>query len=106
MRLTGSAIASGGLAGLFPLGFVTSRATRRGVYAGICATLLFTAWASLTLPGKRIVDLGAFNFPWHDYMIGAIGHVLLFIVGYLGSLLLPDKKAVDERLREMTLSLD
>ncbi len=103
MWFTASAIASGGLAGLFLLAFVTSRATRRGVYAGICATLLFTAWASVTLPGKRIVDLGAFNFPWHDYMIGAIGHVILFIVGYLGSLVLPDKEAVDERLREMTL---
>ena len=36
-------------------------------------------------PQKRILDLGRFNFPWHDYMIGAIGNVVLFVVGYAAS---------------------
>lgn len=103
MWFTVSAVASGGLAGLFLLAFLTSRATRRGVYVGIAATLAFTAWASLTLPDKRVFDLGGLNFPWHDYMIGAIGHVILFVVGYAASLLLPEHDAVDERLRQMTI---
>jgi solute:Na+ symporter, SSS family len=102
MWFTVSALASGGLAGLFLLAFLTSRASRRGVYAGIVATLLFTVWASLTLPDKRVVDLG-FNFPWHDYMVGAIGHVVLFAVGYAASRVWPEKESVDERLRHMTL---
>ena len=52
----------------------------RGVHA-------FTAWATLTLGAKPLVNLGRFNFPWHDYMIGAVGNVVLFVVGYAASLL-------------------
>jgi solute:Na+ symporter, SSS family len=95
---TVSALASGGLAGLFLLAFMTSRASRRSVYAGIVAAPMFTVWASRTLPDKRVVDLGAFNFPWHDYMVGAIGHVILFVVGYVASLWMPERGSADERL--------
>ena len=77
-----SAIVSGGLAGLFGLAFVTRRATRAGAYAGIGTCVVFTGWATLTLGTNRVVDLGRFNFPWHDYVIGAIGNVVLFVVGY------------------------
>jgi SSS family solute:Na+ symporter len=88
-----SAIASGGLAGLFLLAFLTRRASRRGVWTGIAATLTFTAWATLTLHDKQVIDLGVWNFPWHDYMIGAIAHVVLLVVGYAASLALPDRGA-------------
>ena len=77
MWFTVSAIASGGLAGLFLLAFFTSRANRRGVYAGIAACWIVTAWATLTMGDKRILNLGRFNFGWHDYMIGVVGHVAL-----------------------------
>ncbi|MFZ0760424.1 MAG: sodium:solute symporter, partial [Candidatus Sulfotelmatobacter sp.] len=70
-----SAIVAGGLAGLFLLGFLSTRANRHGAYLGIAASLLFTAWATLTLDGGRIVNLGKYNFPLHDFMIGAVGHV-------------------------------
>ena len=83
-----TAIVAGGLAGLFLLAFLVRSANRTGAIAGIFANLLFTIWATLTLGGKT-VDLGRFNFPWHDYMIGAIGHVILFCVGYLVSVLTP-----------------
>jgi solute:Na+ symporter, SSS family len=85
-----SAIASGGLAGLFLLAFLSSRASRRGVYCGIAACIVFTGWATLTFGEKQIVDMGVWNFPWHDYMIGVTGHIVLFVVGYLASLFLPD----------------
>jgi SSS family solute:Na+ symporter len=83
-----TAIVAGGLAGLFLLAFLVRRATREGAIAGIVASLLFTVWATLTQGGK-MVDLGRFNFPWHDYMIGAIGHIVLFAIGFLFSYLLP-----------------
>jgi SSS family solute:Na+ symporter len=82
-----SAIVSGGLAGLFMLAFLSKRTNARGVYAGIAACIAFTAWATLTLGAKPLVNLGRFNFPWHDYMIGAVGNVVLFVVGYAASLL-------------------
>ena len=85
-----SAIASGGLAGLFLLAFFGGRTSRRGIWAGIAASLAFTAWATLTLNEKRWIDLGSFNYPWHDYTIGAIANLVLVAVGYTGSLVWPD----------------
>jgi SSS family solute:Na+ symporter len=84
---TVSAIVAGGLAGLFLLGFLSTRANRQGAYVGIIASLVFTAWATLTLNGGSVVNLGRYNFPLHDYMIGAIGHIVLLLVGYLASFL-------------------
>ena len=92
MWFTVSAIASGGLAGLFLLAFLSTRASRRGVWAGIAASLAFTAWATLTLHDKRVIDLGRWNFPWHDYMIGAIAHLVLLATGYAASWCWPDPK--------------
>jgi SSS family solute:Na+ symporter len=103
MWFTVSAVASGGLAGVFLLAFLSSRTSRRGVYAGIVANLIFTLWASLTLKEKPLVNLGAYNFPWHDYMIGAVGNIILMSVGYTTSLLLPLGEDGDSKLREMTI---
>jgi SSS family solute:Na+ symporter len=85
-----TAIVAGGLAGLFLLAFLFQRATREGAIAGIVANLLFTIWATLTLGGKTI-NLGRWNFPWHDYMIGAVGHIILLLVGVVVSFCSPMK---------------
>ena len=92
-----TAIVAGGLAGLFLLAFLFRRATRRGAIAGIVANLLFTIWATLTEGGK-ILNLGRFNFPWHDYMIGAVGHVVLLAAGIAFSLILLDTSPSDPQL--------
>src|SRR5580704_7842640 len=83
-----TAVVAGGLAGLFLLAFLMPRATREGAIAGLIVSLIFTAWATFTEGGK-ILNLGHWNFTWHDYMIGAIGHVILLAVGIAASLLLP-----------------
>jgi SSS family solute:Na+ symporter len=95
---TVSAIVAGGLAGLFLLGFLSTRANRQGAYAGIIANLVFTAWATLTLNGGSFVNLGRYNFPLHEYMIGAIGHIVLVVVGYPMSLFFPGTSANMEAL--------
>jgi len=92
-----TAVVAGGLAGLFLLAFLLPGATRGGAIAGILANLLFTLWATLTEGGK-ILDLGRFNFPWHDYMIGAAGHVVLLVVGIGFSYILPDRAPSDPQL--------
>jgi solute:Na+ symporter, SSS family len=86
---TVTAIVAGGLAGLFLLAFLVKRAGRPAALCGIGANLIFTAWATLTMNGGKTVDLGAWNYPWSEYTIGAIGNVLLFVVGYAASLSLP-----------------
>ncbi|ADV83591.1 sodium:solute symporter [Terriglobus saanensis] len=103
-----TAIVAGGLAGLFLLAFLIRKANRVGALAGIFANLLFTIWATLTLGGKTI-NLGRFNFPWHDYMIGAIGHLILFGFGVVFSFFFPRSKPIAEDLtlwgwRELRLS--
>ena len=90
---------SGGLAGLFLLAFLSPRTNRQGVYIGITCTVLFTAWASATSGEKKFLDLG-FNYPWHEMTIGAIGHIVMFVTGCLGSLFFP---AEHTGLSEMTL---
>lgn len=79
-----SAIVSGGLAGLFLLAFLSRRANPQGAFLGIAASLLCTVWAVLT--NRKLVDLGPFNYRGDDLTIGALGHLVLWIGGYLGSL--------------------
>lgn len=97
---TVSAIVAGGLAGLFLLAFLVERAGKTACYAGIVSSLLFTAYATLTLGGGKLWNLGRFNFPLHDYMIGVIGHVLLFSVGLAVSFIYPN---VDQQSRKLTV---
>lgn len=85
--VTIAAILSAGMLGLFFLGFLTIRATRRGCYVGIVACILFTAWGILTEPTHRIIDMGL-NFPLNPILIGVLGHFVLFGVGYVASLVL------------------
>ncbi len=92
---TVTAIVAGGLAGLFLLAFLVPRATRAGAVTGIVASLVVTVWATATQGGK-MVDLGRWNFPWHDYMIGAVGHVVLLVVGIAASYAFPGKPLASE----------
>lgn len=92
-------IFSGGIAGMFLLGIFVPRANRKGLYWGIGASILFTAWALLTsepfeFSGGKVllVDLGNLNFKQHGYMIGVYSHVVLVFFGYIGSLFYKDKE--------------
>ena len=97
---TVSAIVAGGLAGLFLLAFLVERAGATAAYLGIGASLLFTAYATLTLDGGKLWDLGRFNFPLHNYMIGVIGHLVLLGTGCVACFFFPNR---DLAAREMTL---
>ena len=88
-------IVSAGTLGIFSLGFLTRRATRRGCYTGIVACLLFTVWGVLTEPSNRSVDLGVLNFNMNPIMIGVFGHLITFGVGYLASLVAGDSPPHD-----------
>ncbi|HWA28017.1 MAG TPA: sodium/solute symporter [Lacunisphaera sp.] len=79
--VTVAAILSGGMLGLFFLGFFTRTATREGCYAGLAACAVFTTWGTLTSGRDPMVDLG-FNFPLNPILIGLLGHLVVFGVGY------------------------
>lgn len=82
-----SAIASGGLAGLFFLAFLTGRATRASAWVGIGCSTAFTIWAVLTKGAKPLVEFGGWRYPWDDLTIGAMGNIILFAAGLAVSLL-------------------
>lgn len=88
------AIFSAGIVGIFLLGLFSRRANKQGLYIGIAAAVLFTAYAMLTSTkfdfgdGKKILlDLGEWNFTQHKYMLGVYSHLIVLVVGYLASFL-------------------
>lgn len=83
------AIFSAGIVGIFLLGLLTRRANKQGLYIGIATCIAFTAYAILTttkVGDHPILDLGAYNFPHHKYMLGVYSHIIVFVVGYVASL--------------------
>jgi solute:Na+ symporter, SSS family len=97
---TVTSIIAGGLAGLFLLAFLSTRANARGAYAGIAACLLFSTWATLTCGRDPAWDLGAANFTLHPIMIGVLAHLVLLSVGFGVSFCFPPP---DPASRALTL---
>lgn len=78
------------------LGLFSRRANRQGLYIGIAAAVIFTAYAVLTstkvdIHGsgvkETLLDLGDWNFTHHKYMLGVYSHLIVLVVGYLASFL-------------------
>ena len=88
------AIFSAGIVGIFLLGLFSRRANKQGLYIGIAAAVLFTAYAVLTstkvdIDGdgtkSTLLDLGEWNFQHHKFMLGVYSHLIVLVVGYLAS---------------------
>ena len=88
------AIVSAGIVGIFLLGLFSRRANWQGLYIGIAAAVLYTAYAVLTSSkfetsnGEKalLLDLGELNFTHHKYMLGVYSHLIVLVVGYVASL--------------------
>jgi SSS family solute:Na+ symporter len=89
-----TAIVAGGLAGLFLLAFLSPRAGRFAAIAGIVANLLFTAYATLTLDGGKMLNLHRYNYPWSEFTIGVFGNLLLFATGLICAAFFPAPKSL------------
>jgi SSS family solute:Na+ symporter len=87
-----ASIFSGGLAGMFLLAFFSRRANRQGLWTGLFAAFVFTAWATLTY--KKYLSLPGWNYTWPEVMIGVIAHVIVLVIGYFASLLFPADASV------------
>ena len=90
------AIFSAGIVGIFLLGLFSRRANKQGLYIGIIAAILYTAYAVLTSTKVDIngdgakevlLDLGDWNFAHHKYMLGVYSHIIVLVVGYFASYL-------------------
>lgn len=100
LYFTVSSILTGGIAGLFILAFLSTRANKGGVWVGIVACVAVTAWGTFTSGKEPLWNWGAYNFKLPGIMIGVVGHVVLLVVGYAASFLFP---ASTPEHKEMTL---
>jgi SSS family solute:Na+ symporter len=83
---------SGGLLGMYLLGFITKRGNARSVWFGIIATMAFTTWVLLSSKDMLPVAIKA---PVDLYYVAIIGNFLMFIVGYVVSFVFPEKSEAD-----------
>ncbi len=87
--ITIATILSAGTLGLFALGFLTEKSTRRGAYIGIGVCVVYTIWALLSqadADGNRLVNFGI-NWNLNPILIGVGGHLILFFSGLIASLI-------------------
>ena len=77
-----ASLLGGGLLGMYLIGFLTRRGDARAVWAGIVATMLFTAWTLLSGKGLLPEFLRA---PFDLYYAGIIGNVVMFVFVYFAA---------------------
>jgi len=81
-----SSIFSGGMLGLFLLGIMPRRISRMAALIGCIAGIIVIAWISLAgvwnLPGPHL----------HEYLAIVLGTTTIFLVGFLATLLLQNKR--------------
>lgn len=92
-----TALTSGGLLGIYLFGFFTKRGDDRALITAIIVTALFVLWNALTGIGVLPDSLQS---PIHNYYVGLLGHVLLFVLAYIMASLLPSRK---RDLRNLTV---
>jgi SSS family solute:Na+ symporter len=91
-----SGIFSGGMLGLFLLGFIARRATNVCAIAGAVTGLLVIAWMSLSPAEIWPEHLRFLRNPLHANMTIVIGTLTIFITGVLVSRLLPPAGAAEK----------
>jgi SSS family solute:Na+ symporter len=84
-----TSVIAAGLAGIFLLAFLSRRANQQGACIGIGACVLFTSWATLSSGKEPVLALGQLGFKLHPIMIGVLAHLVVLVVGYIGSLFFP-----------------
>jgi SSS family solute:Na+ symporter len=99
-----AAILSGGMFGVYVLGFLTTRGSGRSIAVGIVATLLFTLYMTIVefmkIQPQQLVDAigvseGAARLllrPVHIYYVGLAGNLVTFVAGYLLSSVFEPKR--------------
>jgi len=83
-----SGVFGGGMLGIFFLGLMVPRASRRHAIVAVIAGVVVIAWGTFC----RGED-AAVRFPFHPFMIGPCGTLTIVLVGWLASKLFDDPRA-------------
>jgi solute:Na+ symporter, SSS family len=85
-----TAVTSGGLLGLYLIGFFTKLGDDRSMLPAIVFTILFTSWMTLTTFPGLLPDW--LTPPIHRYYIGLLSHIIMFSIGLFVAWLLPRRQ--------------
>jgi SSS family solute:Na+ symporter len=77
-----ASVFSGGMLGLFLLGYFSKKVSSAGAITGVIAGVLVIAWMSLS-PVLFKGDLQKFASPFHSYLTIVFGTTVIFVVGFL-----------------------
>ncbi|MGE5420177.1 MAG: sodium:solute symporter [Chloroflexota bacterium] len=77
-----ASIFSGGMLGLFLLGYFSRKVNNRAAIAGVIAGVLVISWMSLS-PVFFKGEAARFASPFHSYLTIVFGTTMIFIVGFL-----------------------
>jgi SSS family solute:Na+ symporter len=87
-------LVAGGVLGMYLLGIFSKRCSKKGLYIGISIGVTFILWAYFSGPDQYVYIRWLPKFPLHVLWIGLFGNVVVFVTGYLASLLIsPGYKA-------------
>ncbi|MDO4573694.1 MAG: sodium:solute symporter [Planctomycetia bacterium] len=84
-------IFSGGMVGIFLLGFLSRRATGTAALVGAVAGVLVITWMTLSMPKVGLIP-EAWRCPWNELMITVCGTVTILLTGFALTLILGEKK--------------
>jgi SSS family solute:Na+ symporter len=92
-----ASVFSGGMLGLFLLAAFVKHISKRGAIAGVVAGILAILWLSLSPVFFAETSLQPFASPLHGYLTIVIGTMIIFLIGFLASVLIrkKDKKGVE-----------
>lgn len=88
-------ITSGGLLGLYILGFFTQKGNTKSIWIGLFFTFIFTGWTILA--SHELVPT-YLQVPFDLYYTGLIGNILMFAIAIIASILLTDHKDMIKNL--------
>ena len=96
-----ASLVGGGMLGIYLIGFLTNKGNEKSVLVGIVTTIAFTGWTILSKKGMLPNQL---SVPFDLYYTSIIGNIVMFMVGYFASLLLPDKQQQGKIISIWTLN--
>jgi SSS family solute:Na+ symporter len=84
-----ASVFSGGMLGLFLLGYFSKKVTSKAALTGVLAGVPVIAWMSLSqfLPGR-------FASPFHSYLTIVFGTTVIFIIGFLAGVIFKPQKSI------------
>jgi SSS family solute:Na+ symporter len=87
-----ASVFSGGMLGLFLLGAFVDKVSVKGAVAGVILGLVVIVWMSLSPVFLADGPESAFASPFHGYLTIVLGTLVIFLTGFLATVLFKEKK--------------